>query len=81
MIEMADDEAPIIQLNQLMQERDRIAPTRDADEVPLLRRKLLENLQLETTVIGGPLRHRAHSIVSGAHRGERLSNQSPFDNE
>ncbi len=48
MIEMADDEPPIAKIVELMQKRDRIAPAGDADEVCLVRRKLLENLQLET---------------------------------
>lgn len=44
MIEMADDEAPVAKIEELMQQGDRIAAAGDADEVSLLLRKLRENL-------------------------------------
>ena len=50
MIEMANNEPPVTKIDELMQQCDRIATARDADEIPSVLRKLLENLQLETTV-------------------------------
>ena len=59
MVEMANEEPPVAKIDELIQQRDRIAAARDADKVPSIRRKLLENLQLETTVIFSGLPHRS----------------------
>jgi hypothetical protein len=42
MVEMADNEPPITQLDEPMKQRDRIPATGHANEVPLIGRKLLE---------------------------------------
>ena len=57
MIEMANNEPPVTKIDELMQQSDRIAAAGDADEVRSVLRKLLENLQLETTVICSALPH------------------------
>ena len=57
MIEMADNEASVAKIDELMQKGDRIAAARDTDEVPLLLRELLESLQLETRVICSAMPH------------------------
>ena len=73
MVEMADDEAPITKIGQFMQQRDRITPARNADEIRPVRRKLVENLELEMMGLGFGL---AASVLEcrGARRGERLEN-------
>ena len=50
MIEMANKEPPVTKIDEMMQQRDRIAATRDTDKVRLVRRKLLENLQLKAVL-------------------------------
>lgn len=57
MIEMADDERPIAKIIELMQKCDGITPARDANEVGLVRRKLLESLQLERMGLCSALPH------------------------
>jgi hypothetical protein len=52
MIEVTDNEPPVSKMVKLMEERDRIAPAGDADEIGLARRKLPENLQLEMIWFG-----------------------------
>ena len=47
MIEVANKEPPITEIDEMMQQRDRIAAARDTNKVRLVRRKLLENLQLK----------------------------------
>ena len=44
MIEMADDEAPVARIDELMQQGDRITATGNADEVRAAGRKFRENL-------------------------------------
>lgn len=91
MIEMANNEPPVTKIDEFMQQRDRIAAARNADEVLLVLRKLLENLQLETTVICSALPHpfffnasrspwRATRQQSGAWH-KRLYINEAFDNE
>ena len=63
MIEMANNESPVTKIDELTQQRNRIAPAGDADEVRVVLRKLLENLQLETTVICSALPHAFVLIV------------------
>ena len=55
MVEMADDEAPITEFGEFMQQRDRITSARNADEIRPVRRKLVENLQLEVMELGSVL--------------------------
>ena len=62
MIEMANNEPPVIELDQLMQERNGIAATRDADEIRSILRKLREDLQLEATVICSALPHSLFNV-------------------
>ena len=57
MIEMANDEAAIIELRELMQQRDRIAPAGDADEIALIDGKILERLRLEADGVFEVLPH------------------------
>ena len=59
---MANNEAPVIELDQLMQERNGIAATRDADEIRSILRKLREDLQLEVTVICSALPHSLFNV-------------------
>ena len=47
MIQMANNKPPVPEIRHLMQERNRISPARDADEVARVPRKLLKNLQLK----------------------------------
>ena len=57
MIEMANDEAAIIELRELMEQRDRIAPAGDADKIALIDGKILERLRLEADGAFGVLPH------------------------
>ena len=50
MIEVANEEPPVTEVDEMMQQRDRIAAARDTDQVRLVRRKLLENLQLKAVL-------------------------------
>ena len=70
MIEMANNETPITKIDELMQQSDRIAATRDADEMGCVLRKLLKNLQLEATLICSAFPHPFE--CKGACRAERL---------
>jgi hypothetical protein len=57
MIEMADDEPPVSEFDQPMQQRDRVTSAGHADEVRFPERKLLKKLQLEARLIYSALPH------------------------
>ena len=50
MIEVANEEPPVTKIEEMMEQRDRVAAARDTDQVRLVRRKLLENLQLKAVL-------------------------------
>ena len=73
MIEMADDEAAIIEPSQLMEERHGIAPAGDADEIALARGKILQRFRLETDRAFGIFPHGSNASFRLAARQSNAS--------
>ena len=93
MIEVANDESPVTKIDELMQERDRIAAARDADEIWVAGGKILQRLRLEAEEVLGVLPHRVAQASSlpltqrklplATNKQRKLQARAtfPFDNE
>lgn len=58
MIEMANNEPPVTKIGELMQERDRIAAARDADEIAGARGEIPQGFQIPIALLLYLIAHR-----------------------